>query len=309
MVVYQASNKSWETQVNVECNGGYLLAARVQRYSRFIADLHNSFPRQFDSGLLNFSYSYAHVDQGRIFEEKIEYNLTDSYVKYSSLHMGKTKVRYRGYIYIMAAGQELSQCTKHLLRLCFLAATSHRKVVAPRMKRGRMGWENGVNFGDFFNLPLLNKQLSKFGYSELATQEEYLRSCKDERKTIIIVMYGLERLTRGIKPRENNNLYRKVLEVGWVECSAHVEEEYWKLKKNTTEYFCVHYTIFRSIQAFNEKILRDNKCTVIPQWNELGDEWWNNTFHQIKKTDVPKPRKILHWFITPSRTIVDEVRA
>ena len=309
VVIYQASKKPWESRVEVECNGGYLLARRIQNYSRFIADLNTSFPRQFDSGVLNFSYNYAHVDQGRILAENIEYNLTDKYMKYSSLHMEKAKVKHRGYIHIMSAGQELSQCTKHLFRLSFLAATSHRKVVAPRMKRGRMGWENGVDFGDFFDLALLNQQLSKFGYSELATQEEYLKSCKSEAKTVIIVIYSLNRLTRGIKQRDNNDLYRTVLELGWVECSTHVQEGFLKLTKNTTEYFCVHYTIFRSIQVFNEKILRDSKCAVIPQWNELGDEWWNNTFHQMKKANVPKPRRILHWFSTPSKAIVDEVSA
>ena len=133
----------------MECNGGYLLARRIQNYSRFIAELNNSFPRQFDSGLLNFSYHYAHVDQGRILEENIEYNLTHKYMKYTSLHMEKTKVKYRGYIHIMSAGQELSQCTKHLFRLCFLAAISHRKVAAPRMKRGRMGWKTAWILGTF----------------------------------------------------------------------------------------------------------------------------------------------------------------
>ncbi len=271
--VYLASNKRlWETRVIIECNGGYLLANRVRNYSRFVVELNNSFPRQFDSGILNFSYSYKYIDQGRIVEERVEYNLTDTYRRYTSLHMGETKVKYRGYIYIMAAGQELSQCTKHLFRLCFLAGTSHRKVVAPRMKRGRMGWPVGVDFGEFFNIPLLNKQLLKFGYSELATQEEYLKSCENEKKTVVIVIYGLNRVTRGIEPSENNNLYRQVLEVGWVECSVHVTQGFLKLDKNTTNYFCVHYTIFRSIQVFNEKILSDNKCVIIPQWNELGGD-------------------------------------
>ena len=27
----------------------------------------------------------------------------------------------------------------------------------------------------------------------------------------------------------------------------------------------------------------------------------------MKKANVPKPRKVLHWFSTPSQTIVDEV--
>ncbi len=98
-----------------------------------------------------------------------------------------------------------------------------------------------------------------------------------------------------------------MLEVGWVECSAYVTQGFLKLDKNTTNYFCVHYTIFRSIQVFNEKILGNRKCVVIPQWNELAHVWSNNTFYQIKKADAPKPRKILHWFSTPSQNLVDEV--
>ena len=161
-------------------NAEEILSSRVQKFSNFIVELNNSDVHQFDSGVLNFTYKYDHMDAQKTFLEEFS--------GYDSFPTSQTSSRYRGYISTMGVGQELSQCTRHLLELCLYAATSNRKCVTPHMSSGAMKM-GGRPFGKFFNVSRLNRQLRRFGYWELASDEEFWTNCDGEREKVLVVFY------------------------------------------------------------------------------------------------------------------------
>ena len=282
-----------------ECNGGQMLSSRVQKFSNFTVELNNTEPRQFDSGVLNFSYTYNHFDMEQAFSEEFS--------GYDSFPTSETSPTYRGYVSVMAVGQELSQCTRHLLDLCLYASTSNRKVVAPRMSDGGMGMVNGRPLNEFFNVSRVNKQLRRFGYSELAMEDEFLKNCDNKRKKFVIVFYQKPD-GRGrplfFKLRDKFDMYERVKKHGVVDCTAEVTEVHRKFKKyqSNSDYFCVDVNLFGNEKAFNEKVLGDSKCVIINSWNELYNAHW----FRMKRPGAPLAFKLLYWFLDPSQEIVNE---
>ena len=279
-------------------NEGQILSSRVQKFSNFIVELNNSEPRQFDSGVLNFSYTYNHFDLEQAFSKEFS--------GYDSFPTSETSPTYSGYVSVMYVGQELSQCTRHLLNLCLYASTSKRKVVTPRMSNGGMHM-NGRPFSEFFNVSRLNKQLRRFGYSELAMEDEFWRNCDNERKKVVVVFY--QKPFAKSRPRyfgfpDKFDMYERVKKHGMVNCTAEVTGVPNMLKKyrNNTDFYCIDKDLFGNEQAFNEKVLGDSKCVFINSWNELYNVHW----FRMKRPGAPVSFKLLYWFLDPSHEIVNE---
>ena len=289
---------------NIEYKGGELLTGRVRKFSNFIAELNSSEHRQFDSGVLNFSYAYDHIDMEQVF--------TKEFSGYDSLPANKTASYPGGYIFVLSVGQELSQCTIHLLELCLYAATSHRKVVTPRMSNGGMRI-GGLPFGEFFDVPRLNKQLLRFGYSELATEDEFKSNCENQRKKVLVVFYDKPE-SRGSPQafhaafRDKLDMYEKVKKAGWLNCTQYITEipKTFEKDRNNADYFCMDGNLFGAdVELFNQKVLGDSKCVFINSWVQLYNVHWN----RLIPAGAPYAYKILYWFLDPSREIIDEANA
>ena len=290
-VVYNRPVITEQYHNDVKNNSGQILANKYKKFNYLIAEVDDSSPQKYISETLNFSYSCDQMHR------------SSSFSTYESILPKQETPAYRGYIAVLGVGQELSQCTKHLLALCLYASTGRRMVVAPRMAGGRMGMK-GVPFENFFNISRLNKQLLRFGYSELASEEEFTRNCGDERKTVVFVSYG-NPAAKALKARDKNTLYEKVLKHGWINCTgmnARLPPLFNK-NKDANDVYCIHENLFGDIQSFNEKILRDSKCVVINQWNQLYNVHWNN----IMRPSVPDAQAVQHFYLDPSSQIVDEV--
>ena len=287
---------------NIECKGGEMLIRRVGKFSNFIAELNSSQHRQFDSGILNFSYAYDHIDMQQVF--------TEEFSSYDSLPANKTATYPGGYIYVMGVGQELSQCTRHLFGLCLYATTNHRKVVTPQMSNGGMNI-GGLPFGEFYDVPSLNKQLLRFGYSEMATEDEFRNNCENQRKKVVVVFY--EKPVRKSFPlffhaafRDKFDMYEKVKKAGWLNCTQYITEipKTFEKDRNNADYYCVDKNMFENIELF-KKILGDSKCVFINSWVDQSYVHWN----RILPAGAPGAFKILYWFLDPSREVIDEANA
>ena len=282
-------------------NAGEILSSRVQKFSRFIVELNNSDAQQFDSGVLNFTYKSGHMHALKTFLEEFS--------GYDSFPTSQTSSKYRGYIYTMGVGQELSQCTRHLLELCLYAATSNRKCVTPQMRNGAMKI-GGQPFGEFFNVSRLNKQLQRFGYSELASDEEFWTNCDGERKTVLVVFYE-KPVKKGslqfFAPDDKLGMYERVKKHGWLNCTKEIVKvpKMFKKYENNTDYYCLEPNLFGNLKTINDKILGDSKCVFITQWNEQYKVNWR----KITRDGAPGAFKMLYWFLDPSLEIINEARA
>ena len=284
-----------------EYNAEEILSSRVQKFSNFIVELNNSEAQQFNSSILNFTYKSYHMDAQKTFLKEFS--------SYDSFPTNQTSSKYRGYIYTMGVGQELSQCTRHLLELCLYAATSNRKCVTPQMRNGAMKM-GGRPFGEFFNVSRLNKQLRRFGYSELASDQEFWTNCDGERKKVLVVFYE-KPVRKGslqfFAPHDKLGMYERVMKHGWLNCTEEIVTfpKMFKKYKNNTDFYCLDPNLFGSLKTINEKILGDSKCVFITQWNEQ----WKVNWRKITRDGAPGAFKILYWFLDPSLEIINEARA
>ena len=293
-----APTRTHDRRATIKCNNGKMLGDKVKKFSSFVVELNGSNLIQFDSGLRNFSYTSSHLDQKQLFLKEFS--------RYESFPVNITPPTYRGFISLLGVGQELSQCTRHLLEMCMYASTNKRKVVAPRMRNGQMGYD-GLPFGHFFNISQMNKQLARFGYSELATEEEFSRNCTNQRKKVIAVFYGLPKYVTGLSLRNLKASYKKVVKHGWYNCSEEVIRVRKGLDKdkNNTDFFCMNGALFGSVGRFNKEVLGDSKCTFITQWNVLYNVHWN----RIIRPGAPNPGRLMQWFAQPSAEIANEASA
>ena len=299
-VFSNAGHASRQPQRSIDCKGGEFLTNAVRKFSNFTVDLNNSYPRQFDAGLRNFSYEFNHAD----------YKQADFWKEFSGYEALPTRPAqtYRGYISVLHVGQELSQCTRLLLQLCMYATVTHRKVVAPRMRNGEMGMY-GLPFGDFFNVSGLNKHLKRFGYSELASEEEFSRNCDNERKRVVVVIHKRPNWRKGpFTLRDKFGTYDKLVEQGWINCSEQVTTLPKPLRKyqmSDIDFYCMHGLVFENYTTFNEKILGDSKCLYISSWVHM----YNMSWHEIRPPGVPIAFRLLYWYANPTAEIIKEVNA
>ena len=297
-IVSSDGHANSQPRSRIDCKGGEFLTNAVREFSNFTVDLNNSHPRQFDAGVRNFSYEFNHVDK--------EFVISREFSGYEALPTRPPQT-YLGYIYLLGVGQELSQCTNHLFEFCLYATTSHRKLVAPRMHNGQMGW-NGLPFGDFFNVSSLNKDLKRFGYSELASEEEFLRNCDNERKRVAVVFYEKPAKRGPYSLRDRDGTYEKLVKKSWMNCSGQVTtvpKPLRKYKMSDIDFYCMHGDLFRDFKTFNEKILGDSKCLYISNWVHMYHMGWEKRLPR----GYPMPFKLLYWYANPAAEIIKEVNA
>jgi hypothetical protein len=167
----------------------------------------------------------------------------------------------------------------------------------------------GRPFGEFFNVSRINPQLRRFGYSELAGEEEFWSECDGERKTVLVAFYE-KPVRKGslqfFTPRDKLDAYERVKKLRWFNCTAEIltVPKVFRKYRNNTDFYCFDSALLRDVKTINEK-LGSSKCVFLNTWNEL----WTLNFRKLAPDGAPVAFKLLYWFLDPSIEIINEARA
>ena len=214
--------------------------------------------------------------------------------------------------------EQLGKTMENLIQLAAVAKRWGRLVIQPDVKNSRFSLEPGIRaypLDAYFNVTSLNKLLLENGYSQLVSLNNFIQGCSYKnvgvKTTLIHFLYsdvhrGNTKLWFGISDKELREIVEKSLSSGWTECDFINRQ----LSVSTSldgiqigRQVCVNPEVVRSEKAFEDNVLRGDKCVIFLEWRGFGK--LRTHFHPNFFPNLT-PAEVKHR-ISPSNLIAQEV--
>ena len=243
----------------------------------------------------NFSFSYT-IQYQSLQKHRDTLAMGNRIVK------AKQPVKWKGYLKVLAVGEELSKAISNFLTLAYVMAPGmgQMKLVEPHFRGGGMG-AIGDPFEMFFNLKHVNEVLSNNGYSILVKDDEYEKECKDEMIYVLHHVYPNSRIRGPLTVDVYHELFEKKGGRDWMECDKAAPKTANKLTNGTfKKSICMRKFNMTRLQ---ETVLKNAKCIEMARWVDHGLTKVNMGDDRVS-TDL-----IFRWLIHPSDMLMEEAKA
>ena len=167
----------------------------------------------------------------------------------------------------------------------------------------------------YFNVASLNNMLLANGYSKLVQLKNFTRDCSHDKfgikTTLIHFLYGdvhrgNTKSWFGINDAELREVVEKSLSSGWTECdfiNSHLGVTNTLDGIQIGRQVCVNPEVVRTEKAFEEDVLRGDKCVILVEWRGFGKQ---RTHFHPSFSPFLTPAEVKHR-ISPSDLIEREV--
>lgn len=248
---------------------------------------------------------YSEIDQSSETEmENVPRN-------FESLKMTKYILVYRHF-------EQLSKTTENLIQLAAIARRWERYVVQPDVQNSRFYFEprfRAYSLDTYFNITSLNEILLANGYSQLVQLKSFSKDCNYAKfgvnTTLIHFLYsdiyrGSTKSWFGISDKKLREIVKKSLSSGWTECGF--IERRLGVKKQLVgieigRQVCVNPEVLRSVNDFEDNVLRGDKCVIFLEWRGFGKQ--RTHFHPVYLPFLT-PVEVKHR-MSPSNLVEEEV--
>ena len=222
------------------------------------------------------------------------------------------------YVLVYRHFEQLGKTTENLIQLAAVARRWGRLVVQPDVKNSRFFLEpgfRGYHLDAYFNVTSLNNLLLANGYSQLVKMTNFTQGCNYKnlgvKTTLIHFLYsdvhrGNTKSWFGIGDKELREIVEKSLSSGWTECNFMNQH----LSVTTSldgiqigRQVCVNPEVMRSEKAFEDDVLRGDKCVILLEWRGFGRQ---RTHFHLNFWPYLTPAQVKHR-ISPSNLIEQEV--
>ena len=218
-------------------------------------------------------------------EESTTAVLTDTHLK--NIPRNTSRNFKTKYILVYRHFEQLSKTTENLIQLAAVARRWGRLVVQPNVQNSRfsLGTEfRAFPLDTYFNVSTLNEILIENGYSKLVKLKNFTQDCSyinfGVKTTLVHFLYsdGMRGNTKswfGMNDKELHELVENSLHTGWTECNF--INKHLSVAKSLDgieigRQVCVNPEVLRTEEAFNDKILREDKCVIFLEWRGFGHQ-------------------------------------
>ena len=222
------------------------------------------------------------------------------------------------YILVYRHFEQLGKTTENLIQLAAVAKRWGRLVVQPDVQNSRFSLEPGFRaypLDTYFNVTSVNELLLANGYSQLVKLTNFTRDCSYAKfgiKTSIIhflysdVHRGNTKSWFGINDKELREIVEKSLPSGWTECdfkNRHLSVGTSLDGIQIGRQVCVNPEVVRTEKAFEDNVLREDKCVIFLEWRGFGKQ---RTHFSPRFWPFLTPAEVKHR-MSPSNLIDQEV--
>ncbi len=191
------------------------------------------------------------------------------------------------YVLVYRHFEQLGKTTENLIQLAAVAKHWRRLVVEPDVQNSRFSLEPGFRaypLDAYFNVTSFNELLLKNGYSQLVKLRNFTRDCSYSKfgvkTTLVHFLYsdvhrGNTKSWFGINDKQLREIVEKSLSSGWTECdftNRHLSVATSLDGIQIGRQVCVNPEVVRTENAFEDNVLRGDKCVMFLEWRGFGKQ-------------------------------------